>query len=89
MCHHGGAGTTAAGLRAGKPSIICPFFGDQPFWGQMVANRKVGLFWFFFFLGGGGGGRGGGGGCLGGFVIVLFFFILFYLFIYFFFFFLK
>jgi len=42
VCHHGGAGTTAAGLRAGKPTIICPFFGDQPFWGQMIANRKVG-----------------------------------------------
>ncbi|CAF3903248.1 unnamed protein product, partial [Rotaria sp. Silwood1] len=28
VCHHGGAGTTAAGLRAGKPTIIVPFFGD-------------------------------------------------------------
>lgn len=34
VVHHGGAGTTAAGLRAGKPSVICPFFGDQPFWGD-------------------------------------------------------
>ena len=34
--HHGGAGTTAAGLRAGKPSVIVPFFGDQPFWGRHV-----------------------------------------------------
>lgn len=31
VCHHGGAGTTAAGLRAGKPTIIVPFFGDQFF----------------------------------------------------------
>lgn len=34
--HHGGAGTTAAALRAGKPSIVIPFFGDQPFWGHRV-----------------------------------------------------
>ena len=40
--HHGGAGTTAAGLRAGVPSIIVPFFGDQPFWGVRVANLGVG-----------------------------------------------
>ncbi|OWY59323.1 UDP-glucose--sterol glucosyltransferase, partial [cyanobacterium TDX16] len=29
VVHHGGAGTTAAGLRAGKPSVICPFIADQ------------------------------------------------------------
>ena len=38
VVHHGGAGTTAAGLRAGKPTVICPFFGDQPFWGRRVAG---------------------------------------------------
>ncbi|KUF95903.1 hypothetical protein AM588_10008422 [Phytophthora nicotianae] len=32
VVHHGGAGTTAAGLLAGKPTFIVPFFGDQPFW---------------------------------------------------------
>ncbi len=42
VVHHGGAGTTAAGLRAGIPSIIVPFFGDQPFWGQQVARLGVG-----------------------------------------------
>lgn len=42
VCHHGGAGTTAAGLRAGIPTMIIPFFGDQPFWGQMVANAGAG-----------------------------------------------
>jgi UDP:flavonoid glycosyltransferase YjiC (YdhE family) len=42
VVHHGGAGTTAAGLRAGVPSIIIPFFGDQPFWGQRVAESGVG-----------------------------------------------
>lgn len=36
VVHHGGAGTTAASLRAGRPSVICPFFGDQPFWGRRV-----------------------------------------------------
>ena len=42
VVHHGGAGTTAAGLRAGIPSIVIPFFGDQPFWGQRVAELGVG-----------------------------------------------
>lgn len=42
VVHHGGAGTTAAGLRAGIPSVIVPFFGDQPFWGQRVAALGVG-----------------------------------------------
>lgn len=42
LVHHGGAGTTAAGLRAGVPSILIPFFGDQPFWGQRVAELGVG-----------------------------------------------
>lgn len=36
VVHHGGCGTTAAGLRAGRPNLICPFFGDQPFWGNKV-----------------------------------------------------
>lgn len=42
VVHHGGVGTTAAGLRAGVPSIVVPFFGDQPFWGQRVAALGVG-----------------------------------------------
>jgi len=33
VVHHGGAGTTAAGLKAGKPTLVIPFGGDQPFWG--------------------------------------------------------
>lgn len=40
--HHGGAGTTAASLRAGKPMVICPFFGDQPFWGRRIAELGLG-----------------------------------------------
>jgi sterol 3beta-glucosyltransferase len=42
VVHHGGAGTTAAGLRAGVPSIVIPFFGDRLFWGQRVAKLGVG-----------------------------------------------
>jgi sterol 3beta-glucosyltransferase len=42
VIHHGGAGTTAAGLRAGKPTIICPFLGDQPFWGEVVYKGGFG-----------------------------------------------
>jgi len=42
VAHHGGAGTTAAGLRAGVPAVIIPFFADQPFWGQRVAALGVG-----------------------------------------------
>lgn len=36
VVHHGGAGTTAAGLRAGIPNIVIPFAGDQAFWGKRV-----------------------------------------------------
>lgn len=42
VVHHGGAGTTGAGLAAGVPSIVVPFFGDQPFWGSRVAALGVG-----------------------------------------------
>lgn len=42
VCHHGGAGTTAAGLIAGKPTMIVPFTGDQPFWGQAVFRQGLG-----------------------------------------------
>jgi sterol 3beta-glucosyltransferase len=42
VVHHGGASTTAAGLKAGVPAVIIPFFGDQPFWGQRVADLGVG-----------------------------------------------
>jgi sterol 3beta-glucosyltransferase len=42
VVHHGGAGTTGAGLRAGRPTIICPLVGDQPFWGRRVADLGVG-----------------------------------------------
>ncbi|MFL5587557.1 MAG: glycosyltransferase, partial [Ktedonobacteraceae bacterium] len=42
VVHHGGAGTTAAGLRAGIPSVIIPFFAEQPFWGRRIAELGVG-----------------------------------------------
>jgi UDP:flavonoid glycosyltransferase YjiC (YdhE family) len=42
VVHHGGAGTTASGLRAGVPNVIVPFMADQPFWGRRVAALGVG-----------------------------------------------
>jgi sterol 3beta-glucosyltransferase len=41
--HHGGSGTTGASLRAGIPTIIKPFFGDQFFFAQRVEDLKVGI----------------------------------------------
>ncbi|KAK4684673.1 hypothetical protein P7C73_g5496, partial [Tremellales sp. Uapishka_1] len=41
-CHHGGAGTSGASLRAGIPTIIKPFFGDQAFWAERVESLNVG-----------------------------------------------
>ena len=42
VVHHGGAGTTAAGLRSGVPSILIPHAADQPFWGWRVAAIGAG-----------------------------------------------
>ncbi len=42
VVHHGGAGTTAAGLRAGLPTLICPLAVDQPFWGRRVFSLGCG-----------------------------------------------
>lgn len=39
--HHGGAGTTAASARAGIPSVVIPFFGDQPFWAWCLREKGV------------------------------------------------
>ncbi|KAL2268062.1 hypothetical protein VTJ83DRAFT_2908 [Remersonia thermophila] len=41
--HHGGSGTTGASLRAGIPTIIRPFFGDQYFFGSRVEDLGVGI----------------------------------------------
>lgn len=40
--HHGGAGTTAAALRAGLPSLVLSVKADQPFWGWRVTEAGVG-----------------------------------------------
>jgi UDP:flavonoid glycosyltransferase YjiC (YdhE family) len=42
VVHHGGAGTTGAGLRAGVPSVLVPFGMDQPFWASRVVALGVG-----------------------------------------------
>ncbi|XP_049369128.1 sterol 3-beta-glucosyltransferase UGT80B1 [Solanum verrucosum] len=42
VVHHGGAGTTAMGLRAGCPTTIIPFFGDQFFWGDRIHQKGLG-----------------------------------------------
>ena len=42
VIHHGGAGTTAIGLKCGKPTMIVPFFGDQPFWSAMIVRAGAG-----------------------------------------------
>jgi UDP:flavonoid glycosyltransferase YjiC (YdhE family) len=42
VVHHGGAGTIASGIRAGVPTIVVPFFADQPFWGERVYRLGAG-----------------------------------------------
>jgi UDP:flavonoid glycosyltransferase YjiC (YdhE family) len=42
VVHHGGAGTTAAGMRAGVPTLILWTWADQPLWGAQVERLKVG-----------------------------------------------
>jgi sterol 3beta-glucosyltransferase len=42
VVHHGGAGTTAAGLLAGRPTLVCPVLGDQGFWARRVKDLGVG-----------------------------------------------
>lgn len=42
VIHHGGAGTTGAGLRAGLPTLTIPFIGDQSFWGRQIWERGLG-----------------------------------------------
>lgn len=42
VVHHGGVGTTGAGMRAGVPNIVIPHFADQFFWGKQVAALGAG-----------------------------------------------
>jgi len=42
VIHHGGAGTTAAGLRAGIPELVIPHAADQPFWGKRIEEMGIG-----------------------------------------------
>ena len=42
VVHHGGAGSTAASLDAGVPTVICSYFADQPFWGDRLKKLGVG-----------------------------------------------
>lgn len=42
VVHHGGAGTTAAGLRAGVPAVTTPIYADQPLWGRRLTELGVG-----------------------------------------------
>jgi sterol 3beta-glucosyltransferase len=42
VVHHAGAGTTAAGLRAGVPTVSVPMITDQPFWASRVTNLGAG-----------------------------------------------
>lgn len=41
--HHGGAGTTAAVLRAGLPSVVLSVFWDQPYWGWRLEQHAAGV----------------------------------------------
>ena len=42
VVHHGGAGTTAAAVAAGRPQVVCPFVADQPFWAGRVRALGIG-----------------------------------------------
>jgi UDP:flavonoid glycosyltransferase YjiC (YdhE family) len=43
VVHHGGAGTTAAGLRAGRATFVVPHMSDQPYWGRRVFELGAGV----------------------------------------------
>lgn len=39
--HHGGVGTSHAAVRAGSPSVVVPFMGDQPFWASTLHQQGL------------------------------------------------
>jgi sterol 3beta-glucosyltransferase len=43
IIHHGGAGTTGAAFRSGKPQVVVPYFADQPFWAGIVQKNGAGI----------------------------------------------
>ncbi|ORA15757.1 glycosyltransferase [Mycobacterium arosiense] len=43
IVHHGGAGTTAAGMRAGVPMLILWLWLDQPIWAEAVGKLEIGV----------------------------------------------
>jgi len=50
LVHHGGAGTTFAGIRAGKPAVVFSVFADQPFWGERLTRAGAGIHFPFRFF---------------------------------------
>jgi sterol 3beta-glucosyltransferase len=42
VIHHGGSGTTHSAARAGIPSVVLPFAGDQPFWAERRKRFGIG-----------------------------------------------
>jgi UDP:flavonoid glycosyltransferase YjiC (YdhE family) len=42
VVHHAGAGTAAAGLRAGVPTVSVPIYTDQPFWAARIKSLGAG-----------------------------------------------
>lgn len=42
VVHHGGSGTTAAGLKAGRPTLVCYSSFDQPYWGRRIFTLGLG-----------------------------------------------
>lgn len=41
VIHHGGSGTTHSATRAGKPSVVIPFAGDQAFWAERLHRLGI------------------------------------------------
>lgn len=41
IIHHGGAGTSGAALKSGRPQVVCPFFDDQPFFARTMSSLGV------------------------------------------------
>ncbi|GFH10331.1 glyco_transf_28 domain-containing protein, partial [Haematococcus lacustris] len=42
VVHHGGAGTLFSGIQAGCPTLVCPCYGDNYFWGELIQKLGAG-----------------------------------------------